>query len=100
MAPNKDNKNDESILSNIDRLVKEEEQLYAKTEISTEDQARLADLKVHLDLRTRPSSRTRTISNFAPPRQVIARNASRTRGSRPEARMLSNRRISRSRSAD
>ncbi len=49
MAPEKNSKNDESILSNIDRLVKEEEQLYAKTEISTEDQARLAHLKVHLD---------------------------------------------------
>lgn len=49
MAPNKDGKSDESILSNIDRLVKEEEQRYAKTEISTEDQARLAELKVHLD---------------------------------------------------
>jgi hypothetical protein len=43
------NKNDESVLSHIDRLVKEEEQLYAKTEISSEDRARLADLKVHLD---------------------------------------------------
>jgi hypothetical protein len=49
MAPNKDGKSDESILSNIDRLEKEEEQRYAKTEISTEDQARLAELKVHLD---------------------------------------------------
>ena len=29
--------------------MKEEEQLYAKTEISTEDRARLADLKFHLD---------------------------------------------------
>jgi hypothetical protein len=42
-------KNDESVLSNIDRLVKEEEQLYGKGEISDEDRARLADLKVHLD---------------------------------------------------
>ncbi len=52
MAPDKIDKNektDASVLSHIDRLVKEEEQLYAKTEISTEDRARLADLKVHLD---------------------------------------------------
>lgn len=42
-------KNDESVLGNIDRLVKEEEQLYAKKEFSEEDRARMADLKVHLD---------------------------------------------------
>jgi hypothetical protein len=42
-------KNDASILGNIDRLVKEEEQLYGKGEISDGDRARLADLKVHLD---------------------------------------------------
>jgi hypothetical protein len=52
MAPNENDKNektDASVLSHIDRLVKEEEQLYAKTEISSEDRARLADLKAHLD---------------------------------------------------
>jgi hypothetical protein len=43
-----DNK-DESVLSDIDRLVKEEEQLYGKSEITTDDRARLAELKVHLD---------------------------------------------------
>jgi hypothetical protein len=42
-------KNDASVLGNIDRLVKEEEQLYAKRELNDEDNARLADLKVHLD---------------------------------------------------
>ena len=42
-------KNDVSVLSNIDRLVKEEEQLYAKSELTSEDRAHLADLKVHLD---------------------------------------------------
>jgi hypothetical protein len=42
-------KNDESILTNIDRLVKEEEQLYGKSEITNEDRSRLAELKVHLD---------------------------------------------------
>jgi hypothetical protein len=42
-------KNDESILTNIDRLVKEEEHLYGKSEITTEDRARLSELKVHLD---------------------------------------------------
>ena len=52
MAPNesdKNDKNDESVLSHIDRLMKEEEHLYGKTEISNEDRVRLADLKVHLD---------------------------------------------------
>jgi len=42
-------KNDESILTNIDRLVKEEEHLYGNSKITSEDRARLADLKVHLD---------------------------------------------------
>ena len=42
-------KNDESILTNIDRLVKEEEHLYGKSEITHEDRARLSELKVHLD---------------------------------------------------
>jgi hypothetical protein len=37
------------VLSDIDRLVKEEEQLYGKSEITTDDRARLAELKVHLD---------------------------------------------------
>jgi hypothetical protein len=41
-------KNDESILTNIDRLVKEEEPLYGKSEITDEDRARLSELKVHL----------------------------------------------------
>jgi hypothetical protein len=49
MAPDNNDKNDASALSHIDRLVKEEEQLYGKSEISSEDRARLADLKVHLD---------------------------------------------------
>jgi len=43
-----DNK-DESVLSDIDRLVKEEEQLYGKSEITSDDRARLAELTVHLD---------------------------------------------------
>jgi hypothetical protein len=42
-------KNDESVLSDIDRLVKEEEHLYGKSEITDGDRDRLADLKVHLD---------------------------------------------------
>jgi hypothetical protein len=45
---NKDNK-DEAVLGDIDRLVKEEERLYAKSELTTDDQARLAQLKVQLD---------------------------------------------------
>jgi hypothetical protein len=40
---------DASILGDIDRLVKEEERLYGKSEITSEDRARLAELKVHLD---------------------------------------------------
>jgi hypothetical protein len=42
-------KSDESVLGNIDRLVKEEEQLYAKRELTSDDRAHLAELKVHLD---------------------------------------------------
>src|SRR5580658_332252 len=49
MALDKNDKNDESVLSSIDRLVKEEEQLYAKSELTSEDRAHLAELKVHLD---------------------------------------------------
>jgi flagellar biosynthesis/type III secretory pathway chaperone len=42
-------KKDESVLSHIDRLVNEEEHLYSKSEITSEDRKRLAELKVHLD---------------------------------------------------
>ena len=42
-------KNDQSVLSHIDELVKEEERLYAKNELSDQDQARLAEVKVALD---------------------------------------------------
>jgi Protein of unknown function (DUF2630) len=42
-------KNDQSILSHIDQLVKEEERLYAKTELTDDDDARLAEVKVELD---------------------------------------------------
>jgi Protein of unknown function (DUF2630) len=41
--------NDQSVLSHIDRLVKEEEQLYGKSELTEEDRSRLSDLKVQLD---------------------------------------------------
>ena len=40
---------DQSVLSHIDRLVKEEEQLYAQEELSVDDRARLDALKVQLD---------------------------------------------------
>jgi len=43
------NDKDESVLHDIDRMVKEEEQLYAKSELTSEDNKRLADLKVKLD---------------------------------------------------
>jgi len=40
---------DQSVLSHIDRLVKEEEQLYAQGQLSVDDRARLDALKVQLD---------------------------------------------------
>jgi Protein of unknown function (DUF2630) len=42
-------KSDQSVLSHIDQLVKEEESLYAKNGLSDEDQARLGEVKVALD---------------------------------------------------
>ncbi len=42
-------KNDQSVLSHIDELVKEEERLYAKNALTDEDQARLGEVKVALD---------------------------------------------------
>jgi hypothetical protein len=44
-----DEKNDQSVLSHIDQLVKEEERLYAKNGLTEEDQARLGEVKVALD---------------------------------------------------
>jgi hypothetical protein len=40
---------DQSVLSHIDRLVKEEEHLYGKAELTSDDRVRLAELKVQLD---------------------------------------------------
>jgi flagellar biosynthesis/type III secretory pathway chaperone len=40
---------DQSVLNHIDRLVKEEEQLYGQSELTDEDRERLAGLKVALD---------------------------------------------------
>jgi flagellar biosynthesis/type III secretory pathway chaperone len=40
---------DKSVLNHIDRLVKEEEKLYARSELTNEDRERLAQLKVELD---------------------------------------------------
>jgi hypothetical protein len=42
-------KSDQTVLSHIDQLVKEEERLYAKNGLTDEDQARLAEVKVALD---------------------------------------------------
>ena len=42
-------KKDQSVLSHIDQLVKEEERLYAKNGLTDDDQARLAEVKVALD---------------------------------------------------
>jgi len=40
---------DHSVLRHIDRLVREEEHLYGKSELSDTDRGRLAKLKVELD---------------------------------------------------
>jgi hypothetical protein len=40
---------DKTVLNHIDKLVKDEERLYAKGKLSVDDQKRLADLKVELD---------------------------------------------------
>jgi hypothetical protein len=40
---------DKTVLSHIDQLVKEEERLYGKGQLSVDDQKRLAELKVELD---------------------------------------------------
>ena len=42
-------KSDQSVLSHIDQLVKEEERLYAKNGLTEQDQARLGEVKVALD---------------------------------------------------
>ena len=41
--------NDQSVLSHIDALVKEEERLYAQQELTNDDRDRLAKIKVELD---------------------------------------------------
>jgi hypothetical protein len=43
------NDNDQSVLSHIDCLVKEETRLYGQSEMTGGDQARLAELKIQLD---------------------------------------------------
>jgi Protein of unknown function (DUF2630) len=40
---------DQSVLSHIDRLVKEEEILYGQSELTEDNRHRLAELKVQLD---------------------------------------------------
>jgi len=45
--PNEDK--DQSVLNHIDQLVKEEERLYAQSELTDEDRGRLDGLKVELD---------------------------------------------------
>jgi hypothetical protein len=40
---------DQSVLSHIDQLVKEEERLYGKSGLTDDDQVRLKKLKVELD---------------------------------------------------
>ena len=40
---------DKSVLNHIDRLVKEEERLYGRSELTNDDRERLDELKVELD---------------------------------------------------
>jgi hypothetical protein len=40
---------DESVLAQINRLVAEEDALYRKADVNSDDRERLAELKVHLD---------------------------------------------------
>jgi hypothetical protein len=40
---------DQSVLDHINRLVKEEEELYARSELTDDDRGRLNELKVELD---------------------------------------------------
>jgi len=42
-------KKDHSVLNHIDSLVKEEERLYGRSELTGDDRRRLADLKIELD---------------------------------------------------
>ena len=42
---------DQSVLNHIDRLVKEEERLYGRSEPTDDDRERLAELRVELDQR-------------------------------------------------
>jgi hypothetical protein len=43
------NNKDQSVLSHIDELVKEEERLYGKNGLTGDDRGHLAELKVELD---------------------------------------------------
>jgi hypothetical protein len=43
------NNNDGSVLTHIERLVKEEERLYGHSELTGDDRVRLDELKVQLD---------------------------------------------------
>ena len=45
----RNNNKDQSVLSHIDELVKEEERLYGKNGLTGDDRGRLAELKVKLD---------------------------------------------------
>jgi hypothetical protein len=42
-------KKDQSVLNHIDSLVKEEERLYRRSELTDDDRRRLSELKVELD---------------------------------------------------
>ena len=43
------NETDKSVLNHIDQLVKEEERLYGKGQLTVDDQKRLAELKAQLE---------------------------------------------------
>lgn len=46
---NEDQAKDQSVLNHIDRLVKEEERLYGRSQLAADDRTRLSELKVELD---------------------------------------------------
>jgi hypothetical protein len=48
-SPKANESKDQPVLGHIDRLVKEEEHLYAKPQLTEDDRGRLAEIKVALD---------------------------------------------------
>ena len=55
---------DQSVLSHIDRLVREEERLYGQKELTDDDRGRLTELKVELDRCRDPLRQRRALREF------------------------------------